>query len=205
MMVPARRAAPRFTSYRPRRGLGLMSYYDLMAQADIRSCDPFDSPCVERNRVRQAAVEDFWVGQHMTVPDGTVLDFSSGQLTAQGGTPAAAYSASPVSPYVAPPAQAVAMRPGTLAFATSRGGSLLYPGDTWTVSIRGASPNLTVSVEGGKDGASAQTVMGATDPDGNFNLSGTISADQVGNWQETWYVSSQRAGSFSFTVQPAPQ
>lgn len=73
-----RRAAPGFSSYR--RGLGLMSYYDLLAQADLRSCSPMDVDCVARNVARQAAVEDLWVGQNMTVPDGTVLDF--GELSA---------------------------------------------------------------------------------------------------------------------------
>jgi hypothetical protein len=54
----------------------LMSYYDLLKQANLQSCDPRDSTCVSNNVARQAAVEDFWVKNKMTVPVGTQLTFA---------------------------------------------------------------------------------------------------------------------------------
>lgn len=88
-----------------------------------------------------------------------------------------------------------------LSFNTSRGGSTVYPGDTWTITITGAAPNQPVSVLGiHPDGGSATQGYGNTDGSGNFKLAGQITSDMVGNWQETWTVGGQQAGSFSFTV-----
>lgn len=89
-----------------------------------------------------------------------------------------------------------------LSFANSRGGNILYPGDTWTVSIAGGAPNSQVVVQGGKNGATGSNVMGNTDGGGNFSLSGTLTPDTVGSWSETWSVGGTVAGSFSFVVQP---
>jgi hypothetical protein len=211
------------------RGLGSMSYYDLLAQVPRRDCDPYDVACVAQNQADVTAVQDYW-DTHMFlpggVPEGTQLEFkplSAGQVQqfTQNVTPTGVLSVDQV-PYVsqavpgpapgeasrayvssAPPATQGAMKGGTLTFQTSRGGSTLQPGDTWTVSIRGASPGLTVSVTGGKNGAVSTTGMGTTDANGDFSLSGTITSDQIGTWAEQWYVSSVLSGSFSFTVSEA--
>jgi hypothetical protein len=62
---------------RRRRGLGTMNYYDLLAEANLRNCDPMDSACVSNNVAKQAAVEDLWVQYQSTgVPDGTKLTFT---------------------------------------------------------------------------------------------------------------------------------
>lgn len=62
------------------RGLGVaaLSYYDLLAQADLQNCDPRDSACVSNNVAKQAAVEDLWVNRFITTgaPAGTVLTFN---------------------------------------------------------------------------------------------------------------------------------
>ena len=59
------------------RGLGVLQYADLLAQANLQNCDPNDWACVSNNTAKQAAVEDFWV-QHMAtgVPDDTQLSFA---------------------------------------------------------------------------------------------------------------------------------
>ena len=152
MMVPARRAAPRFTSYRPRRGLGLMSYYDLMAQADLRSCDPFDSACVARNTARQAAVEDFWVGHNMTVPDGTVLDFgelSAGQVQQfrQNVTPSV-----PMTVQMPEPVQVAAPVPTAVTVSSAAPQSTTTTPDGKTITQASAVPeSLALPVIGGFD------------------------------------------------------
>lgn len=67
-------------SYRVRRGfrgMGVLDYYDLMAQAHLENCSPMDSTCVSNNVAKQAAVEDYWAAHQSTgVPDSTVLTFT---------------------------------------------------------------------------------------------------------------------------------
>ena len=73
----------------------LMSYNDLLAQAQLANCDPKDVTCVANNVARQAAVEQYWVNNSEHVPVGTVLSFSNltpsqvndfhSQITGQGG------------------------------------------------------------------------------------------------------------------------
>jgi hypothetical protein len=221
-VIRSARERPGFHTYRRNPGLGSMNYYDLLAQVPRRDCDPFDVACVAQNQADVTAVQDYW-DTHMYlpggVPDGTQLSFaplSAGQIQqfTQNITPTGVMRVDNV-PYVsqvgpspivttqtlaAPPATQVAYKPGTLSFQTSRGGSTLQPGDTWTVSIRGATSGTSVSVVGGKNGAVSSTLMGVTDANGNFSLSGTIGSDQIGTWAEQWYVSSVLSGSFSFTV-----
>lgn len=93
---------------------------------------------------------------------------------------------------------------GSLSFVTSRGGNVLYPGDTWTISISGATPNAPIAVVGGKNGAMNTTPTGTTDNWGNFSLSGTIDSSAIGSWYEGWTVNGIGISSFSFTVQAAP-
>jgi len=205
-------------------GLGVLNYYDLLAQANLQSCDPHDIACVSDNVAKQAAVEDFWAAHQSTgVPNDTKLTFAP-QTQAQvaefynpdviqGGNVVDTRGLMFVSAPELPAASSgggsgaggsgvtpVAARPGQLYFTTSRGGTSLQVGDSWTVKITGATPGQQVVVRGGKNGQSDMTPMGTIDANGNFSLSGTISADQVGSWSETWLVGPASAGSFSFTV-----
>ena len=86
-----------------------------------------------------------------------------------------------------------------VSFLPSRQG-MLEVGDTWVIRITGGAPNSIVSVYGGQNGVSTTNQMGVTDQNGNFQVSGTIDSSSIGNWSETWYVGSQNAGSFSFSV-----
>src|SRR5689334_2549016 len=63
---------------------------------------------------------------------------------------------------------APAPKGGSVSFQPSRSGSL-QPGDTWRISISGASPNTPVTVTGGKNGQSITNSMGTTDGAGNFS------------------------------------
>jgi hypothetical protein len=207
--------AYRFTSRM--RGLGAMNYYDLLAQANLQDCDPKDVTCVASNVAKQAAVEDYWV-QHMStgVPEGTQLSFAPlSQSQVEGFTsPNPIYGGNivptgilsvggvrqtlpPISGQLSPGQQSYSPR---VAFSTSRGGTSLVPGDTWQVSISGGAPNTQVTVTGGKAGQNATSAMGTTDASGNFSLSGSITPDQIGSWNEQWAVGGVNAGSFSFTV-----
>ena len=60
------------------RGLGALSYYDLLAQANLQQCDPKDVACVSNNVAKQAAVEDLWTNKYMVTgaPEGTTLTFT---------------------------------------------------------------------------------------------------------------------------------
>jgi hypothetical protein len=83
-----------------------------------------------------------------------------------------------------------------VSFNPSRSGGVLQPGDTWTVSITGGSPNTVVSVtNNGKSGT-----VGKTDANGNFTLAGSVLANQVGSYTESWFVGGTPAGTFSFSV-----
>jgi len=88
----------------------------------------------------------------------------------------------------------------TVSFQGSRAGSTFQPGDQWSISITGGAPNTIVTVNGVHNGASAVNQMGNTDQNGNFSLSGTFDTSVIGNWSETWYVGTQTAGTFTFSV-----
>ncbi len=121
--------------------------------------------------------------------------FVNGTLQNPSGTPAAPPSALPAG-------SSAAVQGGSLSFhnLTSGNSSTLQVGDNWQISISGATPNTQVSVTGGQGGQSATTVMGSTDSNGNFSLSGQISSSQVGAWQESWSVGSAASGFIAFTV-----
>jgi hypothetical protein len=199
------------------RGFGQLTYYDLLAQANLQQCDPRDSACVASNVAKQAAVEDYWVA-HMTsgVPAGTQLSFAP--LT-QAQVQSFASPGSPTVGNIVPTgimsvdgqrftadvpgggSSAPASYSPHVSFSSSRGGTSLEPGDTWHVSITGGPPNSPVTVSGSMpSGSFSNSPMGKTDANGNFSLAGTITADQVGNWSESWSVGSLSAGAFSFTV-----
>jgi hypothetical protein len=59
-------------------GLGVLNYYDLLAQANLQDCAPMDSTCVSNNVAKEAAVEDLWVSKYQQTgaPDGTRLSFT---------------------------------------------------------------------------------------------------------------------------------
>jgi hypothetical protein len=101
------------------------------------------------------------------------------------------------NPYIGP--TPVVPSGGRVTFTSSRGGNVLQVGDTWLVSIAGATPNKPVTAKVGSD----VTPMGTTDAGGNFTLAGTARTADVGAWNETWAVDGVPSGGFSFTVQPA--
>lgn len=212
-----RRVAPRGF-----RGLGF-DYDDLLGASGIEQCDPRDTGCVLRNQEKSTAAVDLWMTY---MKDPNTANLPTPQVNFTTDTSPAAVAAflnnQPVTSQSVSvggqtftdasleraqqggPASAVGISGGQLSFTTSRGGTTLYPGDTWVIRIAGASPNQQVTVKGGQGGAQSVAVMGTTDGSGNFSKSGTITADQVGAWSEAWSVGSALSGSFTFTVQGAP-
>lgn len=111
--------------------------------------------------------------------------------------------------YLAPTATSQAVAPPAtysphVTFSSSRGGSTLYPGDTWTIVLTGAAPGAQIKVTGGKNGANDTNVMGTADSTGRFSLAGTAGSAELGTWNETWTAGGANAGSFSFTVAAGP-
>lgn len=85
------------------------------------------------------------------------------------------------------------------------GGSQLRVGDAWSISISGAPPNAPVTVVAAQNNVSGgATQMGATDANGNFSKIGTMTADTLGSWSETWAVGSVPVATISFTVLASP-
>jgi len=83
--------------------------------------------------------------------------------------------------------------------------SNLQLGDNWRIDVAGR-PNQPVSVSGTFNGTPWGAGLGSTDGNGNFSLSGTISAGTGGNWSETWSVGGvQAAPIILFTVAPTVQ
>lgn len=220
MIVPARRRVPRTQNYRRAGvwpGLG-----DLVAKPNYETCDPRDVACVARN----TAAADQWSQaiakaqadanlaqcranadnasspqQKADVLASCGIAYSGAQAySIEQGTPAAnANWGAPVGIPLPQAATRTAARGGQLTFSTSRGGTSLQVGDTWQVSITGASPNSPVTVKMGSD----ITPMGSTDGAGSFSKSGTFDSSTVGSWQETWAVGGVTSGSVSFTVAAA--
>ena len=209
----------------------LMSYYDLLNQAYSQAglnanCSPLDTTCVANKVAIQAAVENFWVANKMTVPVGTSISLpplTQAQVVAYRPpnvlTQQSVITNLPVtSKYVAPVTTPLNQISNTSSggsskamfnFATSRSGGYLYPGDTWTISITGAQPNSPVTTSGVDPGHSfSNQAFGQTDGAGNWSLSGTIDPSLVGGWTENWMVGGQSVGVISFTVlagQPTTQ
>jgi hypothetical protein len=190
------------------------------------NCSVLDQACVNTNVAnweaynKQVAAEQGLVYGDIpqaTVPVGSIAYPSTIPTVAPiAGSVAGAYSAPPptaVATYnpvggtyastTQPLATTVALHGGQFTFSPSRSGAL-YPGDTWNITIRGASPGLQVSASGMMQGRSFNSIFGVTDANGNFTLSGTIGIGDVGDWQEDWYVSSVKSGSANFTVVPKP-
>jgi len=223
-MLVARQFVPRRFAFHRFRGLGF-SYNDLLNQAGLQNCDPRDVQCVSDNQQRQIAVEDLWTTQYMTNPNtanlptpavtitpvdtpAAIASFLANQpvtstTVSVGGGPAVTTQQLQTLPvFTSSPNEGI-YRP-KVTFQNSRGGSVLYPGDTWTISISGGIPQSPVVVVGGVNGANNSTQMGVTDYAGNWSKSGTIDASQVGAWSERWSVGDNSAGNISFTVASSP-
>jgi hypothetical protein len=199
-----------------------MSYYlrgsdgDFSGLGDIaapayETCNPSDSACVARNQVLNAAynlaIEQAANAQHLA--DCLHLGYPAATCHAQfdpGGTAdATANAGEPVQGYSTLQAQtqAAASAPsapaafgGHVTFTSSRGSNALQVGDSWLVSITGATPNAPVTVNAG----GSTTQMGTTDANGNFSLSGTARTQDIGPWNELWSVGGLNSGAFQFTI-----
>ena len=158
------------------------------------TCNPTDSACVARNQVLNAAyneavVEDLWKTYNSgPMPVGWMT--AGDDPTRQQQVAANYNTANPVVP-AAPAASG-----GHVTFTSSRGSNALQVGDTWLVSITGATPNSPVSVNAG----GSTTQMGTTDANGNFSLSGTARTQDIGPWNELWSVGGLDSGAFQFTI-----
>ena len=95
--------------------------------------------------------------------------------------------------------------PGSVAFSnlTTGNASVFRVGDSWRVSISGASPNQPVVVTGVQNGKSSTSQLGTTDANGSWSSTGTMDASTVGNWTESWTVGGVPAASLAFTVAAA--
>jgi hypothetical protein len=100
------------------------------------------------------------------------------------------------APAAATPPVTPSVSGGHVTFTSSRGSNALQVGDTWLVSITGATPNAPVTATVG----SSTSPMGTTDSSGNFSLAGTARSQDVGTWNESWSVGGAPSGSFGFTV-----
>ena len=196
------------------RGLGAI------ATPVYENCDPTDSACVARNQVLNAAynlaLEQEANALHLSqcLSLGYPAATCHGQFDPGGIVDATANAGQPVQGYTALQAQTQANQPqaaspspsassgganqsgGHVTFTSSRGSNSLQVGDTWLVSITGATPNAPVMVNAG----GSTTQMGTTDANGNFSLSGTARTQDIGPWNELWSVGNLNSGAFQFTI-----
>ncbi|MFI5115047.1 MAG: hypothetical protein ACHP7J_07875 [Terriglobales bacterium] len=151
------------------------------------SCSAVDSACVARNLAKnQGYQQALAIATYGHDGDGNgPLGYLDSAKNPYLGT-------TPVASVVAPASG------GRVAFTSSRGGNQLQVGDTWLVSITGATPGKQVTAKVGSD----VTPMGTTDASGNYSLAGVARASDVGAWNETWAVGGVPSGGFSFTVSP---
>lgn len=204
---------------RPRRGLGTLDcsgdYWTQRGNIGTSNCAPGDQACMN---AAMAAINTFnaeWeacvqapMGQATTSayqtlqaktgdPYAQAYNAQLSSIQAQGGTSAAGGSGAPSGVSTTPAAQHYAP---SILFTTSRGGTTLQPGDTWTMRITGGQPNAAVTVTGSAGGTSfGSTQMGSTDAYGTFSASNVV-PNQPGPWSETWAVAGQMAGSVAFTI-----
>jgi hypothetical protein len=191
-------------------GLGV---FDPPPAPAIEDCYPTDSACVARNQVLTNAYA-LAVAQAQAQNN-----IDQCMANAANATPGAQYDAavaachgqyqqqSPTeqTPSYVAPSNPTPASGGALTFTTSRGDPhAMQVGDTWHVSITGATPNAPVTVSGNMpSGAFTNTPMGTTDGSGNFSKSGQVDASTVGFWAEIWSVGGQASGFVTFTVSPA--
>jgi hypothetical protein len=167
------------------------------------NCNPSDSACVARNQLLNAAyneavVQDLWKTYNSgPMPVGWM---TAGDDPIRQQQVAADYNTANPVPVSTPAASAPAASGGHVTFTSSRGSNALQVGDTWLVSITGATPNAQVTVNAG----GATTPMGTTDANGNFSLAGTARAADIGSWNELWSVGNLASGAFQFTISAPP-
>jgi hypothetical protein len=165
-------------------------------------CSIYDGACVAQNAALMDAYNVAMGICNGVFPVGTTVN--SGIVS---GIPAATPPPPAVTPKppTAPATPAAVPNGGTFSFTTSRGSSAMQVGDTWLVSITGASPNTPVTVSGSMpSGGFTSTNEGSTDGSGNFSKSGTVGTGEIGNWSETWSVGPATSGSISFSVSAVP-
>jgi hypothetical protein len=86
----------------------------------------------------------------------------------------------------------------------SRPNQPLQPGDAWSLTINGA-PNSAVSIAGSQNGVSkGNTPFGTTDANGNKVISGTMTPNEIGSWNETVSVGAGTPAVISFSVVAPP-
>jgi hypothetical protein len=175
------------------------------------NCAATDSACVQRNALANAnfgAAMAAWQVQNNL--DGCIANANQNpnpaaaiaQCNANYSGGGAGYDAATSIPYTGGGSSPV-VSGGRVSFATAgtgRSGSP-YVGDTYQISIAGATPNSPVTVSGnGPSGSYNGTVMGSTDANGNFSKAGAFNAGDVGNWSEAWAVGGVPSGQFTFPV-----
>ena len=218
MIVPARRRAPQAINYRRSGVWSGLGVFNPPSRPTFENCDPLDSACVARNQVLSDAY-DLAMAQAQAQNN-----VDQCMANAANATPGAQYDAavaachgqyqqqSPTGQAPAYPSERLAFATGgtnssaapaasggRVAFTSSRGSNALQVGDTWLVSITGATPGQPVMATA----AGSTTPMGTTDSSGSFSLAGTASTADAGAWNESWSVGGVPSGSFSFTVAPA--
>lgn len=73
-------------------------------------------------------------------------------------------------------------------------------GDTWQMTLTGA-PNSPVYISGTHNGQDmGKTPFGTTDASGRIVLNGTMTANEVGQWTETFWIGSEASSPVSFEV-----
>ena len=166
----------------------------------------FDAACIARNDAKEAAYNAATLGSNLS-------DHLAWCLSSSGYAPADCYAAYGAQGTIAQsanagqPVQVTVTQPvahptpasasgGHVTFTSSRGSNALQVGDTWLVSITGATPNAPVTATVG----SSTSSMGTTDGSGNFSLAGTARSQDVGTWNESWAVAGVPSGAFAFTV-----
>ena len=110
------------------------------------------------------------------------------------------------APAQQPPAAPTAQPTATVKLSnlTRPGSSGFYVGEQFLLEVHGpaSQPVADTAVH---DGASSTTIHGQTDGAGNWSIRGTMTADHLGQWQETWKVGTiQATPVLSFTVSAAP-
>jgi hypothetical protein len=181
------------------RGLG-----DLIPKPNYENCDPRDSACVTRNQV----LNDQWaVDNQQAQADNNYNEcIKSGDIArcqAQRDIQTSYAWGNTADPNSG--SGGGGQRPTSLNFTTSRSGGVLYPGDTWTISIGGARANSPVTSYGNSNGVSyGPTNFGNTDSGGNWSKSGTITNNEIGGWVENWAVGGQNLGLVQFVVRATP-
>jgi hypothetical protein len=161
------------------RGFGAaptLNYYDLLAQANLQSCDPKDSACVSNNVAKQAAVEDLWVNRYMVsgAPAGTQLTFTpqttaqttefhdplgiqgnvvdtSGIMTVSGGA-----GGQGAAPYVPPVVKPVVKAPAVVAGGSTAGSA--SGGGVPSASLPVITPGVLLAANGSTGGFSLSSL-----------------------------------------------